>query len=130
MTDLIIILILMFLCHLLADYPLQGWLATAKAKSYWKDTETPHDWAMALICHSMMWGIMIYLPFIFIGEIDFGGWIELVFWLTLPINIVLHIFIDNLKANKKKIDLITDQCLHFFQITMTWLFYVLLLCIF
>ena len=130
MTDLIIIVVLMFLCHLLADYSLQGWLATAKAKSYWKDTETPHDWVMALFCHSMMWGIMIYLPFIFIGEIDFGGWVEALFWLTLPVNIVLHILIDNLKANKKKIDLITDQCLHFLQITTTWLLYVLLLVIF
>lgn len=130
MNELTIILILMFLCHLLADYPLQGWLAQAKNKSYWKETKTPHDWVMALICHSMMWGIMIYLPIIIIGETDFGGWVEMLFWLTLPINIVFHIFIDNAKANKHKIDLITDQCLHFLQIIVTWSLYVLLLVIF
>ena len=120
----------MFLCHLLADYPLQGWLAQAKNKLYWKDTQTPHDWLMALICHAMMWGIMIYLPFIFIGETDFGGWVETLFWLTLPINIIIHIFVDNAKANLHKLDLITDQLIHFLQITTTWLFYMILLRIF
>lgn len=130
MSELLIILVLMFLCHLLADYPLQGWLTQAKQKSYWKNTKTPHDWIMALICHATMWGIMIYLPIFFIGEIDFGGWVEVLFWLTLPLNIILHFIIDNAKANEHKLDLITDQCFHFLQITTTWLFYVLLLCLF
>ena len=130
MSELFTILSLMFLCHLLADYPLQGWLAQAKNKSYWKDTQTPNDWFMALICHSAMWGIMIYLPIFFIGEIDFGGWVESLFWLTLPLNIILHFIIDNAKSNKHRINLIIDQCFHFLQITITWSFYVLLLAIF
>lgn len=130
MSELLIILMLMFLCHFLADYPLQGWLAQAKNKLYWKETKTPHDWVMALICHAMMWGIMIYLPIFFIGEIDFGGLVEVSFWLTLPLNIVLHFIIDNAKANEHKIDLITDQYLHFLQISITWSFYVLLLVVF
>ena len=130
MNELIIILILMILCHLFADYPLQGWLAQAKAKAYWKDTKTPNDWVMALLCHATMWGIMIYLPIIIIGETDFGGFIELMFWLTLPLNICGHFLIDNAKANEHKISLITDQICHLIQIVITWSFYVLLLWLF
>ena len=34
----ILVLVLMILGHLLADYPLQGWLAQAKAKKKKKNT--------------------------------------------------------------------------------------------
>ena len=38
MNIAIFVLILMVLAHLLADYPLQGWLAQAKARKYWENT--------------------------------------------------------------------------------------------
>ena len=130
MSELLVILALMILCHLLADYPLQGWLAQAKAKAYWKDTKTPNDWIMALLCHATMWGIMIYLPIIIFGEIDFEWYVCLMFWLTLPLNICGHFLIDNAKANEHKINLIVDQMCHLIQILMTWTFYILLLWLF
>ena len=36
-NSLILVLVLMILGHLIADYLLQGWLAKAKAKSYWEN---------------------------------------------------------------------------------------------
>lgn len=112
---LILVLVLMILGHLIADYPLQGWLASAKNKSYWKETKTPHDWIMALICHSMMWGIIVFLP------IMYFSWQELnLFWIALPINIVIHCVVDDLKANKKLINLCVDQLAHLGQIILTW----------
>lgn len=35
MNLLITVLVAMILCHLIADFPLQGWLAQAKTKAYW-----------------------------------------------------------------------------------------------
>ena len=115
MNRIILILILMIFCHLLADYPLQGWLAQAKTKSYWEKTNTKHDYIPALICHSTMWSIMIFLPIIYFNGYELG-W----FWLFLPLNIVIHCLIDDLKANKHKINLCQDQIMHLVQIFSTW----------
>ena len=39
MNFALIILTLMILGHLLADYPLQGWLAQSKSKAYWENSQ-------------------------------------------------------------------------------------------
>lgn len=50
-----IILITMIFCHIVDDYYLQGWLASAKQKSWWKknapDDLYKHDYLMALFMH-------------------------------------------------------------------------------
>ena len=118
----LIVLMLMILGHLLADYPLQGWLATAKTKKHWENTPTKHDYIPALICHATMWGILIFLPLVGWWEYEFLiGWI----WLALPINIVIHAIADHLKANKHAIDLWQDQFIHLTQIIVTWVIWVL-----
>lgn len=114
MNKAILVLVLMIFCHLLADYTLQGWLAQAKAKSYWEKTNTKYDYIPALICHSTMWSIMIFLPIIYFNGFELG-WL----WLFLPINIAIHCFIDDSKANKHKINLCQDQILHLIQILCT-----------
>ena len=119
MNKLILILILMLLGHLIADYPLQGWLASAKQKVWWKnnalDKKYKYDYIAALVCHSLMWSIFVFAP------IMYYSWSELDwFWLALPVNVVLHCVIDDLKANKLKINLIVDQLLHLAQIVITW----------
>jgi len=123
MNDALIVLILMILGHLIADYSLQGWLAQAKQKSYWEqyDKKYKADYIPALICHATMWGIMIFIPLVMWFGVEYEiGW----FWLTLPINIVVHYVVDDLKANKKIINLWQDQLLHFVQILITWLFWL------
>ena len=55
----------MLFLHLVDDYYLQGWLASAKQKSWWKknspDKLYSHDYIMALCEHAFSWTFMIML---------------------------------------------------------------------
>lgn len=111
-----IILVLMLLGHLVADYTLQGWLADGKQERWWKKVcggEIPdkyrRDYIAALVCHALYWSIFICAPF-FVSK-----W----FLLAIVVNTIVHAVIDDLKANKMKINLIQDQLLHLFQIGVT-----------
>lgn len=123
----IALLIFMIFAHITDDYYLQGWLASAKTKNWW-EKNVPNklyskDYIMALFCHSLSWSIMVFLPILIYSlynQIDLN-W----FYLVLPINLIIHAVIDDLKANKFKINLIIDQCIHFMQIFITWLIFVL-----
>ena len=123
----IALLIFMIFAHITDDYYLQGWLASAKTKNWWKknapDKLYSKDYIMALFCHSLSWSIMVFLPILIYSlynQIDLN-W----FYLVLPINLIVHAIIDDLKANKFKINLIIDQSIHFIQIFITWLIFVL-----
>ena len=123
----IALLIFMIFAHITDDYYLQGWLASAKTKNWWKknapDKLYNKDYIMALFCHSLSWSIMIFLPILIYSlynQIDLN-W----FYLVLPINLIIHAIIDDLKANKFKINLIIDQSIHFIQIFITWIIFVL-----
>ena len=123
----IALLIFMIFAHIVDDYYLQGWLASAKTKNWWKknapDKLYSKDYIMALFCHSLSWSIMVFLPILIYSlynQIDLN-W----FYLVLPINLIIHAIIDDLKANKFKINLIIDQSIHFIQIFITWLIFVL-----
>ena len=56
MNTLFVILCMIFM-HVIADYNLQGWLASAKQKSYWQENAPDklykYDYIMALIMHSI-----------------------------------------------------------------------------
>lgn len=116
MDEIILVLTLMIFAHLIADYTLQGWLAQAKCKDYWADKgdKFRHDHIAALICHCVMWGILVFLPIAFFDH-ELG-----LFWLALPINIAIHYVVDDLKANRKAINLWQDQLIHLTQILVTW----------
>lgn len=123
----IALLIFMIFAHITDDYYLQGWLASAKTKNWWEknapDKLYSKDYIMALFCHSLSWSIMVFLPILIYSlynQIDLD-W----FYLVLPINLIIHAIIDDLKANKFKINLIIDQSIHFIQIFITWLIFVL-----
>lgn len=118
----IFILITMIFCHIIDDYYLQGWLASGKQKSWW-DKNAPNnlyknDYLMALFCHSFSWSFMIQLPVLI-----YSFYTCLFIWniILFIINLIIHAFIDNLKANKLKINLIQDQTIHFIQIIITWI---------
>ena len=123
----IALLIFMLLAHIIDDYYLQGWLASAKTKKWWEknapDKLYSKDYIMALFCHSLSWSIMIFLPILIYSlynQIDLN-W----FYLAIPINLIIHAIIDDLKANKFKINLIIDQNIHFTQIFITYTIFVL-----
>ena len=118
----IFILITMIFCHIIDDYYLQGWLASGKQKSWW-DKNAPNqlyknDYLMALFCHSFSWSFMIQLPVLI-----YSFYTHLFIWniILFIINLIIHAFVDNLKANKLKINLIQDQTIHFIQIIITWI---------
>ena len=122
MSIKIFILISMIFCHIIDDYYLQGWLASAKQKSWWIQNAPnnlyKNDYLMALFCHSFSWSFMIQLPVLI-----YSFYAHLFIWniILFIINLIIHAFIDNLKANKFKINLIQDQIIHFIQIIITWI---------
>ena len=121
----IFIFLLMIFCHIVDDYYLQGWLASAKQKKYWEEN-TPdkmyrYDYIWALIMHSFSWAFMIMLPVAFFMKFD----VSFNFLLLFTLNILIHALTDNAKANKKEINLIQDQTIHFIQIILTFLFTVI-----
>ena len=119
----LIILIFMFFCHIIDDYYLQGCLANLKQKSWWeKQTSNKlykNDYKIALLEHGFSWSFMIMLPTL-IYMFYINNILIIPYVCALIINFLVHSFIDNLKANKLCINLVTDQCLHFCQILITW----------
>ena len=121
-----LIFISMVFCHIVDDYYLQGWLASAKQKSWWKknspDELYKHDYIAALFMHSFSWTFMVMIvPTIYI--LLFGGRYYPVLFI---INVFVHMVTDNLKANVKVINLCQDQLIHMIQIIGT--FIVLIIC--
>ena len=109
-------LFLMFWCHFVDDYFLQGVMAKMKQKKFWQDNAPQplykYDYLMALLCHAFMWSISIMIPAMISGHF---------IWWLIPINFVIHFIVDDLKANRHKINLIIDQSVHFIQIILTFL---------
>ena len=106
----------MIFCHVIADYNLQGWLASAKQKNYWEQI-TPkelykHDYIMALIMHSISWAFMVMLPIAYVRKFN----IDIMFLIVFIGNVIVHCIIDHMKANKKIINLWQDQLMHMIQI--------------
>ena len=118
------ILILMFFCHIIDDFVLQGKFTYLKQKSWWEKAckddglsleKYKNDYKMALFEHSLEWSIAIMLPIIFLYNVS--GWILLV---AVVLNTILHYIVDNAKANQLRLNLIQDQLIHFIQIIVTW----------
>lgn len=123
------ILLWMIFCHVVADYNLQGFLATMKQKDYWQEESIKkgidfnnsiykHDYKVALFMHSFAWSFMIMLPILIATTYTIN---PVVFLGIFAINLVTHYIVDDLKANYKLINLCQDQCFHLIQIFVTWL---------
>lgn len=121
MTIKLLILTSMIFCHIVDDYYLQGWLASAKQKSWWEQNASEklykYDYIAALFMHSFSWSFMVMLvPTVYAILFD-DVWYPLLF----VGNVLIHMFVDDLKANKRRINLIQDQSIHMLQILWTWL---------
>lgn len=111
-----IVLVVMLLGHLVSDYTLQGWLADGKQKTWWDKIcdgkvleKYRFDYIAALVCHALYWSIFICAPFYA------SSW----FLVAVILNTIVHAIVDDLKANRHKINLIQDQLLHLVQILVT-----------
>ena len=114
----------MIFCHIVDDYYLQGWLASAKQKKYWQDNAPDkmyrYDYIWALLMHSFSWSFMVMLPIAF--SLSFN--VNVLFWSVFAFNVAIHAFTDDLKANKKKINLWVDQIIHLTQIVITAIIFI------
>lgn len=124
----ILLLIGMLFFHIVDDYYLQGFLASAKQKSWWeKNNPNPlykNDYIIALVEHAFSWTVMINIPVIVYTYI-LGIQINYITFINLFVfNLVIHIITDNAKANLLKINLIQDQLIHIMQIVFTWVIYI------
>ena len=113
------VILFMLFCHVLDDYTLQGWLASAKQKEYWEKNAPQelykYDYIMALIMHSISWSFMIMLPIAIYYSFNIG----ISFCVMFAFNALIHAFVDDCKANLKTINLWTDQLTHIAQIALT-----------
>lgn len=118
MSKLFVVALMVF-CHIIDDYYLQGILASMKQRSWWEENYPQnlykYDYIMALAMHAISWAFMIMLPvaaYMSFRPTNF-------FFVMLVGNSVIHAIVDDLKANKHKINLITDQLIHLAQIVVT-----------
>ena len=118
------ILFVMIFAHIVDDYYLQGILASLKHKTWWENQKSykpmyKYDYIVALIMHAFSWSFMISLPILYLG---FTKWIVV----AIILNTIIHGIVDDLKANKHKINLIIDQSIHITQVVITWILMVLI----
>lgn len=120
-----IILFAMIFFHIVDDYYLQGILASMKQKDWWKDKGSlyKNDYKIALIEHSFSLSFSIHIPIILHILYCNGYYSSILLLSSIVINCVIHCIVDDLKANKRKINLIQDQITHIIQIIITWFIY-------
>lgn len=114
------LLMSMLFFHVLDDYCLQGILASMKQKSWWKenapDAMYRRDYISALIAHAFSWAFMIMIPVCWAYVDDVNPWS---YAAIIIANTLIHAYVDHLKANERKINLIQDQLVHVVQIVIT-----------
>lgn len=126
--EVIYVLFLMIFFHIIDDFGLQGIMASMKQKSWWENQNGysdfyTHDYVPALLCHAFSWSMMIHIPaLIYCGRnMDWPF-----FCATILAQFLIHAFVDNSKANQKKINLVMDQSFHMVQIVLSWLLIVVM----
>lgn len=124
MDNKIFVLLAMIFLHIIDDYKLQGILASMKQKKWWEEQKEykslyKYDYIPALIEHSFSWTFMIMLPIAVMLRFNIGWWV-----IAYVMNMIIHAFVDDLKANKFKINLAIDQTIHIIQIVATWLIFI------
>ncbi len=114
-------LLFMVFLHIIDDWVLQGKLSLMKQKSWWRDHPEyqemyKYDYVVALITHAFSWTFMIMLPITYMLS-----WkISIMYIIMFIINVICHAVVDDLKANRKKINLVVDQSIHLVQIVLTY----------
>ena len=112
----------MVFCHIIDDYKLQaGVLNNLKQRRWWEENSPDplykYDYIVGLAMHSMSWAFMIQLPIAIYYNFNIsGGFIASWFG-----NACLHGAVDDLKANRHKLNLVQDQAIHMLQIIFTFI---------
>lgn len=122
-----LLLIGMLFCHIVYDFGLQGILAHMKQKQWWVDNAPnpmyENDYKTALMLHALAWTCCIHIPIVFhIGYCDWH-FEEIPFLIVFTVDWIIHTVVDDLKANKGRINLSQDQAIHIIQVIVTWALY-------
>ena len=120
------ILAAMIFLHIIDDYCLQApCLCDLKQRSFWEKNAPQklyrNDYLCALLMHGLSWSFMIMFPIAAVLTFN----VSLNFFFMFIANAVFHAAIDDLKANKYRINLWTDQLIHIGQIIVTFILYTL-----
>ena len=131
MIKLLFLFIMIFL-HIYNDYNMQGILANMKQADWWwrqpsMEEKYKNDYKMALIEHAFSWSFTITIPFVITAILHQNSLLAILLIISYFFNTIIHAFIDNLKANQMRINLITDQLLHLIQIFITWILMIKLI---
>ena len=114
--------VLMFLAHCIDDFCLQGvCLVNLEQKSWWEknanNKKYKNDYIISLLIHAFEWSAVINIVMIIFGvSNEFLA-------CSFIVNGLIHALVDDLKANRFKINLIQDQTIHILQIIVTVLLY-------
>lgn len=118
------ILILMILFHIIDDFVLQPiCLSKLKQKSFWQEQNLDNNLykndylASLIILHGLSWSAMVHIPTMYLFNFEH----QLALLISFLVHAIIHAMIDDLKANKKTINLITDQTLHLIQIVLIFI---------
>lgn len=115
----VFLFLLMIYLHIVDDFYMQGWLASAKQRKWWEENAPDDlyqaDYIMALAIHSISWSFMVMLPVAISMRFD----CDIRFLAAFVLNAMVHMVVDDLKANQLKINLVIDQLIHLIQITIT-----------
>jgi len=125
--------LLTLLLHFISDFTLQGLLGNLKWKDWWMrecnrmEKEQTLEWGSAkatfrkyrfdyicgMICHCLYWTLFTFAPIIWGMN---NSWLIVALVVT---NAAFHYVVDDLKANRWRLNLCQDQLLHLVQITAT-----------
>lgn len=123
--------VIIFALHVFADFNLQigAKLDQFKQERWWKhilhsvkmpaDKRNKYhrrflgDYRAGLLVHAGVWAAVTFLPLVLLAES------QVAVWMVLVPNALVHTLVDHLKANKRAINLRTDQFLHILQIAIT-----------
>lgn len=113
----------MILFHIIDDFVLQPiCLSKLKQKSFWQEQNLDNDlykndYLASLIIHGLSWSATVHIPTMHLFNFEH----QLALLISFLVHAIIHAMIDNLKANKKTINLITDQTLHLIQIILIFI---------
>lgn len=120
----IIIFLAMIFAHIYADFKFQGdFMATYKQKKRWlsyindrEGKKYKYDYIVVLLVHSFSWAFITYLPLLYYE-------CYLYYAILVILQTPIHAYIDHVKCNLLKINLVTDQALHLVQIVLPFILY-------
>lgn len=119
------LLVAMIFMHIVDDYYLQKILASMKQKDWWEKNAPGvlynYDYIWALFMHGFSWAFMVMLPI----AINMNFQVDLGFVGCMFAHALFHAVVDDMKANKKIINLWIDQFLHMLQIFFIYWAFVL-----